>query len=388
MLTAVRRNRTRGKVAQEVTNPLTFEAIDSCTLGFIIGFGVDTSHVEYVEYSLDNGQTWIRTYNEDERTQNIRITISMQARDKVMWRGMANGYGSHELTNWTSQFYSTGKIAASGSIMSMLNPDFENITTLQSRAFMEMFKDCNYLISAPELPATILGAECYSEMFRNCSELIEAPELPAMTMLDKCYYRMFHGCSKLTVAPELPSITLAERCYMGMFAYCSLLTNAPALPATKTKGACYSSMFDHCTSLAVAPNLPAVDIQDIGEVYIGCYESMFKGCVNLTQPPALPALQVSNNCYREMFSGCTKITESPVLPAEQLVSYCYESMFYGCSMLNRITMLATSVGSQSLTSWVSGVASQGVFIKNAAMSGLPRGSSGIPNNWTVENYTN
>ena len=50
-------------------------------------------------------------------------------------------------------------------------------------------------------------------------------------------------------------------------------------------------------------------------------------------------------------------------------------------------MLATSAPSSSgcLQYWVSGVSKTGKFIKNAAMTSLSTGSSGIPSGWTVRN---
>ena len=91
--------------------------------------------------------------------------------------------------------------------------------------------------------------------------------------------------------------------------------------------------------------------------------------------------------------------ESPVLPAPTLVLNCYASMFNDCSGLNRVTCLATSGinSDNSTTSWLSGVAARGTFIKAAGVPvegdevqltvGLywPRGENGIPINWTVEN---
>ena len=52
-------------------------------------------------------------------------------------------------------------------------------------------------------------------------------------------------------------------------------------------------------------------------------------------------------------------------------------------------MLATNItASQCLSSWVTLVASSGTFVKHPNMTSLPSGSSGIPSNWTVVNYSN
>lgn len=59
-------------------------------------------------------------------------------------------------------------------------------------------------------------------------------------------------------------------------------------------------------------------------------------------------------------------------------------MFYGCYKLNYIKMLATNISAPDcLLNWVSRVSSTGTFVKNAAMTSLPTGASGIPSGWTV-----
>ena len=49
-------------------------------------------------------------------------------------------------------------------------------------------------------------------------------------------------------------------------------------------------------------------------------------------------------------------------------------------------MLATNISASScLNNWVNGVSSTGTFVKNAAMTRLSTGTSGIPRGWTVQN---
>ena len=79
------------------------------------------------------------------------------------------------------------------------------------------------------------------------------------------------------------------------------------------------------------------------------------------------------------------LTTAPELPATTLASYCYNSMFERCKKLNYIKMLATNISaSDCLARWVYGVSSTGTFVKNAAMTSLPTGNSGIPSGWTVQ----
>lgn len=117
-----------------------------------------------------------------------------------------------------------------------------------------------------------------------------------------------------------------------------------------------------------------------------CYSYMFQDCSSLTTAPELPATTLAFDCYEHMFSYCTGLTTAPELPATTLEDNCYSGMFFENPKLNYIKMLATNISaSNCLRLWVKGVSSTGTFVKNAAMSSLPRGSSGIPSEWTVQN---
>ena len=63
----------------------------------------------------------------------------------------------------------------------------------------ECFADCTNLISAPEIPDTVISM---SKAFSGCSSLQSVGKLPsALTSMDNA----FHKCASLTVAPEIPS---------------------------------------------------------------------------------------------------------------------------------------------------------------------------------------
>lgn len=147
------------------------------------------------------------------------------------------------------------------------------------------------------------------------------------------------------------------------------------LPSTELYG---SNMFQDCTSLTAAPELPGTTLT------INAYASMFRNCTSLvTGPSVLPATTLVQSCYANMFSGCTSLTTAPVLPATTLVSACYGYMFSGCTSLNYIKCLATEFGYSTYTSsWTSGVAATGTFVKKAGAS-WHSGVNGIPNGWTV-----
>ena len=121
-----------------------------------------------------------------------------------------------------------------------------------------------------------------------------------------------------------------------------------------------------------------------------CYSGMFQSCTSLTTAPALPATTLADGCYFGMFDGCTLLTTAPALPATTLANSCYHHMFYNCTNLNYIKMLATDISAEDcLNSWVYGVSATGTFVKNPALSEetIGRGVSGIPEGWTVVDYS-
>lgn len=275
--------------------PLCFTSLeDGNVISFTKGSNVTKSIV--LEYSNDgtNWSTW--DYAND--------TISLDTNDKVYVRGVCPNGLCQSHTSSTSQaptltkisnFGFTGYTNASGSIMSLINRNPNEMTIPSANYFFEnLFYNCTTLMTAPELPAINLYNYCYSYMFYNCTSLITAPALPATTLTDMCYQGMFRGCSSLINPPILNATTLTQNCYGHMFRDCTSLVNAPALPSTT----------------------------------------------------------LTSQCYSNMFNGCSSMITAPVLPAETLISQCYTSIFRGCSLLNNVTILAlTNINSNNLTAW-------------------------------------
>lgn len=184
----------------------------------------------------------------------------------------------------------------------------------------------------------------------------------ALSVSAHAFRNLFYSCIRLQSAENLvlPATTLGSNCYMYMFYGCSGMTKMPKeLPATTLGEYCYRHMFENCSSLTEVLSI-------------------------------LPATTLRKYCYYQMFCGCSNIVTAPELPALTLARSCYYRMFADCSKLNKITCLATDVSATNCKiNWVNGVASSGTFIKNANIttSTWTRGTSGIPNNWTVEDYT-
>ncbi len=273
-------------------NYLTFTAEkDSSSFGIVINkdtsFNVTPFPNPNIQYSLDDGETW------DSLPLGDRIILKKTG-DKALLRGNNPSGFSHrssfsEFFNLFEEnnpsadynnFVMSGSIAASGSVMSLIDNEGESKEIPDSVfcCFFRLFADCVSMTQAPELPATKLGDECYREMFDGCTGLTKAPNLPATTLAFRCYESMFKNCTNLTQAQDtLPATLLANSCYIGMFQGCSSLGKAPELPATTLTNRCYSNMFARCTSLTQAPYLPAKVIGDY------CYVNMFNGCSNLSQ---------------------------------------------------------------------------------------------------------
>ena len=271
----------------------------------IEGFnGLEYKKVSATQLLAASSDEWkpytIGTFGENNELSGLNVG------DKVYMRAVASGNSrmGMKYSNY-HQFVMTGKIAASGNVNTLLNPDPNADVSLAGKnyCYSRMFHNCSSLTQAPELPATTLATNCYYYMFYSCTSLTQAPELPSTTLADNCYSYMFCGCTSLTQAPELPATTLASYCYYYIFNGCSSLKQAPALPATTLTTYCYNSMFSECTSLTQAPALPATTLAD------ECYSYMFSYCSSLTQAPALPATTLADNCYDYMLGDCSKFSE-------------------------------------------------------------------------------
>lgn len=321
-----------------------------------------------LEYSID-GKCW-KPYAIGETIYLLENKLSFRA-------GETGNKRFSKAPDGYYQFRISGEVAAKGNIMSLLDRSCRN-NAVPSYAFFGLFVECIGLNEAPELPATVLAEGCYAYMFYGCTSLKKAPALPAIVMAKGCYACMFSGCTSLIEVPVLPATELADMCYRHMFSGCTSLAESPDLPATRLAPVCYEYMFAGCTSLTKSPDLPATELADM------CYNCMFGGCTSLTKAPALPATRLAEYCYSSMFYNCTSLTKAPVLPATKLAEGCYSGMFFGCTNLNYVKALFTDEPSRYTTNnWFFDVDSKGTFVKSKDATWNIRGSSGIPEGWTV-----
>ena len=158
----------------------------------------------------------------------------------------------------------------------------------------------------------------------------------------------------------------------------SLLSKEGNITAIPSEG-CFCLLFYGCVGLTSAPSLPSTALTDY------CYTGMFLECSSLTAAPELPAVILKEGCYMGMFQGCRSMASAPELPAAVLADACYLSMFQYCSSLSYVKCLATDISAESCTeNWMDEVSTSGTFVKAAAMTAWPRGVSGIPSGWSVQ----
>ena len=363
------------------------------------------------EYSYDlvtwTPWTYTTTGPSNNRYTHTFSTLTLNFNERIYVRSHSDTLNIGASTNTYTQFYMTGRFNASGNIQSLINYS----TSVSAYCYYNLFKSCISLISAPTLPATILGTYCYQYMFYGCTSLTTAPALPATTLSNYCYSYMFSGCTSLTTAPTLPATKVVEGCYGYMFQGCNSLTTAPALPATKVTRTCYQYMFSNCENLTIPPVLPATSVS--GNY---CYCGMFQNCTSLKTAPTLPMTTLGGYDYQYMFRGCTSLTEAPELPAPSLTNSNYQYMFAGCSNLtkcadmqkatnvstgacqnmylncsklnNAITPYISSWTTATFTNWLSGVASTGTLYKPSSLTSIPANNySGCPPGWSTSNST-
>lgn len=215
--------------------------------GSTIKFGSNLSGTlkPVLSYSRD-GNNW------DDYVLKSVITLN-NVGDKVYFRGNNIQISNTNDPNYINKFSMTGRIAASGNVMSILDETLEKTSLDNIYCMYGLFSSCVGLIKAPKLPATEISVQGYASMFDGCTNLTQAPELPATTLAYRCYSSMFNGCTSLIQAPELPATTFGNiSCYTYMFQSCTNLVILPKLPAITLTSECYSYMFSGCSSLKLS----------------------------------------------------------------------------------------------------------------------------------------
>lgn len=135
---------------------------------------------------------------------------------------------SNQNNHWSFTMTSASgnaSVEAGGNIMSLLDMTCQKNSLEDSpqHVFTGLFKGCDLLSVAPELPFTTLSQFCYMYMFEGTG-ITEAPVLPATNIPDGAYYGMFQDCKQLASAPELPGTRVARVAYKWIFKGCKLIS--------------------------------------------------------------------------------------------------------------------------------------------------------------------
>lgn len=241
------------KKSIDTTPYLTFSAE---TEQFLMVEEVGSGYISNnINYSLDDGQTWAVLSNKAVKFGGANGPLKLKGR-------MANGTAESKSHYLKFRFLIDDvPVKCGGDMRTIVNHENYRTASYSNVRFCGLFSDCKQLISAPKLslPEGVRNTAdyCYAFMFKNCESLIEAPEIPASNwgLSPYCYYEMFYGCTNLRTAPKLPATTAPNFCYYRMFMSCSNLQTPPDLPAYTIGESCYESMFQYCTSLTRRANL-------------------------------------------------------------------------------------------------------------------------------------
>lgn len=182
--------------AGEPFKPLTLTAEEAGSTVTLNAQGNPTT--DGIEYRTGLSGVW------ESYTIGTTITLN-EAGDSVQFQNR-----NTELSNGNEDyvhFSLTGRIAASGSIQSMLN----YVDYCTDWCFYKLFAGNTALTSAPELTASRLASSCYYSMFEGDSNVTKAPVLNAEDLKPNCYYNMVIDTGITSIS--LPAKGLVTACY-------------------------------------------------------------------------------------------------------------------------------------------------------------------------------
>ena len=304
-----------------------------------------------LEYSTDkvNWTTW--------KESNDAMSYVIPANGKVYLRGDNSAFGN---SNCFHAFSSTGKINASGDVMTIIDKTGQTKT---------------------------LGEYAFRGLFYNCTTLMTPPSISAVSVDTQGMFWMFSGCTSLETPPDMSNITsVGTQGMQSMFSGCTLLATPPDLSNTTSVGdhGMYK-MFEDCTSLTTGPDLS--NITSVGDYGM---EYMFYECTSLATPPDLSSITtVGTEGMFKMFNGCTALTTPPDLSNITSVgTQGMYQMFYGCTALTKAYAPTIKWDTSKTENWLYNVAASGTLYANSSIiSSIPTSNvSGCPSGWTKESY--
>lgn len=369
---------------KELPNYLCFTALESGTFSFRYGNAARAAGGLYIDYSIDECKTWVRTESISWQEQTI-TTPTIRAGEKVYWKGYNNALGTG---GGDSNFLSTGTFDVSGHCGSILREDDFSYVITSGNGIRRLFINCKVVNAADLILPKFTNVGCFASMFEGCSSLVSAPNFHNDTLSGSCYSNMFKNCTSLVSVPFVLDYTTLQRgCYNGMFEGCTSLTTSPLKGGSySVPSQAFNRMFSNCTSLINVEDLYITGIEQSGLQHLA---NMFSNCTQLEHSPikSFPK-QIWQYCYFGLFDGCTNLIDCPELPAETLANLCYQIMLRK-TKITWIKMLATDVSANNcLQYWLASVpnVSTSVFVKHIDAQWTTTGVNGVPTNWTIIYY--
>lgn len=153
-----------------------------------VAFHNNGTNAPDVKFSYD-GEEWT------EWNPDTPVTLADEG-DFIFVKGdNASGFSTSS-TNFTN-FVLTGKIATSGSIMSLIDNSDGSLTIIPSNhCFRELFKNNHSLISVPDINVSNMTVACFVRTFADCANL-EYAKIKLNTYNSYCYNSLFIECDKL-----------------------------------------------------------------------------------------------------------------------------------------------------------------------------------------------
>lgn len=224
---------------KELPNYLCFTALTNGSFTLNIGSLITVEQLPSVSYSLDGGETWVSTPNQDDVSVNV-TTPTINAGDSVLWK--ANGVVCFKSSaNRYSRFSSTGNFKISGSLNTLLFGDRARKNVNGDYAFFGLFFGCTKLIYADELilPTTLNFTHCFYRLFRGCSNLLTSPNLFEIDASPRnTFQEMFYSCNKLTSEILINSTKPGIQGYQFMFYGCRQLNYIKMLATDISESDC------------------------------------------------------------------------------------------------------------------------------------------------------
>ena len=173
------------------------------TFTMTIGANVPTTSLAWIEYSVDEGKNWNRTYN----VNNSKITITMpkiNTNQSIIMRGNGRslGFDYKSTADYTQIKTNSKRYKVCGILMTLLKGALADKDTLLDTdteySFRTLFASTRITHADELIMPPNVTKDCFNQMFAGCTYLVSAPLLQAETLVHGCYKRMFSGCTSLS----------------------------------------------------------------------------------------------------------------------------------------------------------------------------------------------